>query len=96
MSVQEQVIEEGLVPCRDPECDGIAEVEVDGDHRYYECMECGFAFGYQRISVSTDETCAIGVPEDLRRSASAPMEQAQMDRFRLAVQRGEHHGHDHQ
>jgi hypothetical protein len=94
MTVQQQVIEEGLAPCRDPECAGVAEVEVDGDHRYFECMECGFCFGYERISVSTDETCAIGVPEDLRRSASAPMEQAQMDRFRLAVtQRGQH---DHQ
>lgn len=65
------------LPCRDAECSGSAELERDGDHIYYECGECGFTFGFERIAVDAeDPTCAIGVPEDVRREFSAGMEQA--------------------
>lgn len=73
--VQELRIEDGVVPCRDEECHGQAEVERDGEHAYYECRDCGFTFGYIRLAENQD-TCAIGVPEDLRRRMSQGMEQA--------------------
>lgn len=56
-------------PCRDPECSGIAEPEVDGGYRFYECPECGFLFGYSRVE-QPDDVCGIGVPEEVRRAAS--------------------------
>jgi hypothetical protein len=64
-------------PCRDEECDGTAEVEVDGDHRFRVCQKCGFEFGYEKIE-TTGEThaCGIGVPESIRRAASAGLEGA--------------------
>jgi hypothetical protein len=63
------------IECRDPECDGTAELEMDGLTRYYSCATCGFEFGYERVRQEVD-TCAVGVPEGLRRAASGPMEQA--------------------
>ena len=74
-------------PCRNPDCTdehghhGIAEPEQDGDVRYHECTTCGYAFGYERIEtlsvqVKSEGSCAVGVPEDLRRRASAAMERA--------------------
>ncbi len=65
--------------CADPACNGRAEPEQDGDHTYFECPECGYAFGFTRLStvaVQQDGACAVGVPEDLRRAASQPMTNA--------------------
>lgn len=73
------------VACRDPECadaagnPSAAEPEQDGEHRYYACTTCGFAFGFERaqaVAVNSAGTCAVGIPEDLRRRASAAMEGA--------------------
>lgn len=75
-------------PCRDSECLGVAEPEIDGEHRYFECPECGFCFGYERIQVSTTDNCAIGVPEDVRRRASAPMEEAMQRTQPVPIQLG--------
>ena len=70
-------ITEDLVPCRDPDCQGQAEEEVDGNVRYRVCLTCGFEFAYERVEVAGDqEVCQIGIPEDLRRAASGPMEEA--------------------
>lgn len=74
-----------LVYCVDPECldpatgvRSIAEPEQDGDHLFYECVTCGFAFGWEKKpqTVATEGSCAIGVPEDIRRAASAGMDAA--------------------
>lgn len=56
----------------------LVEPEVDGDHRYWECEECGYAWGYERIEegVRIEGNCSIGVPESVRKAASAPMEAA--------------------
>lgn len=65
--------------CPDPDCGGTAEPEQDGDHRYHECTACGYGFGYQKletVSVSTAGACSVGIPEGIRRAASAPMESA--------------------
>ncbi len=72
------------VPCADPECldahgnRGAAEPETDGEHRYHECTTCGYAFGWRRTTpalsgggVKSEGTCAVGVPEGLRRAMSA-------------------------
>jgi hypothetical protein len=67
------------VMCRDEECGGIAEVEVDGEHRYYVCEDCGFEFGYERVqmpTIGTGDNCAIQVPESIRRAASQGMDSA--------------------
>lgn len=70
-------LDEDLVPCRDPECTGQAEEEVDGDVRYRVCQACGFEFAYERIEVGGEQgVCQIGVPEELRRAVSGPMEEA--------------------
>lgn len=67
------------VPCADPGCRGRAEPEQDGDHTYFECEECGYAFGFTRsetVLAYRDDNCAVGVPEDIRRAASQPMTNA--------------------
>lgn len=69
------------VPCRDSECEGIAEPEQDGDHLYYHCPVCEYDFGYERVpqpALTSDAggTCAIGVPESIRAAASRGMERA--------------------
>lgn len=75
------------VPCFDPECldehgnRSTAEPEQDGEHRYHACTTCGYTFGYHRVPATTitaksGDTCAVGIPEDLRRSASAAMQHA--------------------
>jgi hypothetical protein len=75
--VSDLELEDDLIPCRDPECAGQAEEEVDGDVRYRVCQACGFEFAYERIEVGGEQgVCQIGVPEDLRRAASGPMEEA--------------------
>lgn len=67
-------------PCFDPECGGLAEPEIDGTVRYLECQECGSTFGFVKVQNPVKvESCALGVPEDVRRAASAPMEGAMMD-----------------
>lgn len=67
----EGYVERGLVKCGDEDCPGPAEIEQDGEYRYYECVECGMAFGYHKVAVpGADDNCAIGVPEDVRRAAS--------------------------
>ena len=58
------------VACRDPSCGGRAEPERDGEHQYFECIECGMTFGYERVSTDTEtNTCAIGVPNEIRQRA---------------------------
>lgn len=65
-----------------PICGEMAEPEIDGDHRYWECLsdECeagpGYAWGYERVEEGTrvEGSCSIGVPESVRKAASAPME----------------------
>lgn len=52
------------------------EPELDGDLRYYECPECGYEWGWSRIEKQQENTCSMGVPEDIRRAASAGMEKA--------------------
>lgn len=63
-------------PCYDEECEGTAELEVDGDHKFYVCDTCGFEFGHTKTDVvaTGDDACAIGVPENLRRAASRAAE----------------------
>lgn len=55
-------------PCRDPECDGTAEPEQDGDFSYYACSRCGYEFGYQQVRRDAG-SCQLGVPETVRRRA---------------------------
>jgi hypothetical protein len=77
------IIEADAQPCFDPECSGLAEPEIDGTHRYLECQECGSTFGYVKIqNPVVVDSCAMGVPEDIRRAASAPMEGAMLDQVR--------------
>jgi len=66
------------IPCRDEECVGTAEVEVDGDHQYHVCGLCGFEFNHKRVDPNkrAEDACAIGVSEPLRRAASAAPEGA--------------------
>ena len=72
------------LPCFDPECaavGGVGEPEQDGEHRYFACTVCGNEFGWERVISETlaldpDGACSIGVPEDVRRVVSAPMEAA--------------------
>lgn len=72
---------EGELPCYDPDCVGVAVVERDGDHQWHECQDCGYQFGWEQVGLPSGEdgACSIGVPEALRRQASAPMEQALRD-----------------
>ncbi len=63
----------------------LAEPEGDGEHRWHECPVCGYAFGWHRATptlaaaavggsgAKSDGVCAVGVPEGLRRAASAAM-----------------------
>lgn len=65
-------------PC--PLCGTVTEPELDGQHIYYECQsdDCetvGYTWGYQMVQVpDAANDCAIGVPESVRRAASAPVE----------------------
>lgn len=74
-------VQEEERPC--PVCGEPAEPEIDGDHRYWECAndDCeapGYAFGYEKVEEGTriEGNCSVGVPESVRRAASAPMEGA--------------------
>lgn len=73
------MISRDSVRCTDPECSGRAEPEQDGDYTYHECLECGYAFGFQRIETlvaNPADHCSVGIPEDVRRAASRPMTKA--------------------
>jgi hypothetical protein len=66
-------------PCANPECDNQeVEPEQDGEHLYFECEECGYGFGWEKIEegVRLEGNCSIGVPESVRRASSAGMEGA--------------------
>jgi hypothetical protein len=54
----------------------MVEPELDGDLRYYECHVCGHEWGWERLEAQQENTCSMGVPEDVRRAASAGMEKA--------------------
>lgn len=73
------MIKADSVPCADSQCRGRAEPEQDGDHTYFECLECGYAFGFTRsetVAVQPDGACSVGISEDVRRAASQPMTNA--------------------
>ena len=62
-------------PC--PVCGKLVEPEMDGDLRYYECLDddCeagGYLFGYERIQTDDSADCQIGVPESVRRAGPPP------------------------
>lgn len=70
-----EVAVEGSQPCIDDRCPGYedpsyVEPEIDGGHRYWECWECGATFGYERVAPPDDSSCAIGVPEQVRKAYS--------------------------
>lgn len=59
--------------CRDPECSGTAEPEQDGDVEWLECVVCGYGFDHVRLTADrapSDDVCAAGIPEAVRRRAS--------------------------
>ncbi len=60
--------------CIDPDCDGIAEPEADGDVRWHECLDCGHGFNFRRVeqplTAQPAGHCAVGIPEAVRRRAS--------------------------
>lgn len=62
-------------PCADPECEGSAEVEQDGEHRYWQCVLCGFEFGWERVpapgAVGGGESCSMGIPVATRAAVSS-------------------------
>lgn len=73
------------VACHNPDCvdehgnRSVAEPEQDGDHSYHTCTVCGDDFGWHRTdltAVSPDGSCVAGIPEHVRRAASAGMENA--------------------
>lgn len=65
--VQEITAEEK--PCRDPDCPGIAEPEIDGEHRFWWCTICGFEFDYEIVSdLQTGDSCQAGISEGVRRA----------------------------
>lgn len=65
-----------------PLCGAETEPERDGDFHYFECQneDCeveAFTWGFIKVQGPQIEgTCSLGVPEDVRRAASAPMENA--------------------
>lgn len=64
--------------CANPECENpMVEPDTDGEVSYFECEMCGFAFGYQKLpGMRIEGSCALGVPEQVRKAASAPYEKA--------------------
>lgn len=73
-NVTEVAVEE-VVLCIDIDCPGsedptLIEPEIDGTHRYFECSECGSCYGYERVAPPSAESCAVGVPEAVRRAYS--------------------------
>jgi hypothetical protein len=59
-----------LAYCPDSECGAVAEAEQDGDLTYFTCSVCGYEFGYQRVNLSIEPSCQLGIPEDVRRKGS--------------------------
>ena len=71
------VTEEDDQHCIYDDCPGVPESEMDGGYFYFSCPECGSEWGYRQLpSKVDDESCGIGVPVDVRRAASTPMEAA--------------------
>lgn len=67
-------------PCRDPECSGTAEVDMDGSHKYWSCTICGYEFGWE-LEKPTEvagegESCSVGVPMGMRQLVSTVAENA--------------------
>lgn len=59
----------GLGDC--PVCGpGTAEPEQDGDLRYWACVQCGHESGWHKVAPNSDQDCAVGISEDIRRRAS--------------------------
>lgn len=64
--------------CPDPDCvdehgnPSTAEPETDGDTGYHACVTCGYLFGWQHTQPYPDNSCAVGIPEHVRRAASPP------------------------
>lgn len=75
---------EAECPCIDPECaamGGMMEPDSDGDHQMMECRDCGYVGYYTKMPTSVlaedaDGNCSIGVPSEIRRAASSPLERA--------------------
>lgn len=63
-------------PC--PECGELTEPEQDGDHRYFDCQDCGVEFGYSRMETTVldadGHSCSAGVPDEIRKAFSRPPE----------------------
>lgn len=53
-----------------PSCGAAVEPEQDGDTVFWPCA-CGYHFGHQRLQAQ-DDSCQIGIPEEVRRSYSNP------------------------
>lgn len=68
-----------VVACGDPDCDGLAEPEQDGDVTYHACRDCGYEFNYQRLAPN-QSTCAAGLPEALRRASQPELPLMQIGR----------------
>lgn len=63
--------------CPDSDCAAVAEPEEEltegGLLRWWICGTCGTEFGYVVIKDDAQAgTCALGIPEGVRRVASAP------------------------
>lgn len=62
-----------VLSCGDPDCEGLAEPEQDGDMTYHACRVCGYEFNYQRIEQV--DTCAAGIPVDALQQFVRPVPQ---------------------
>lgn len=62
----------GTRPCFDPECDGVAEPDQDGDHVYHACPVCGATFGYRRLEQPA-QLCAAGINPATAPAATTPL-----------------------
>ncbi len=65
--------------CPDPDCvdeqgnPSPAEPETDGDTGYHACTRCGYLFGWHTTRAPyPGDSCAVGIPEAVRRAASPP------------------------
>jgi hypothetical protein len=74
-----QVTGEEFVPCIDEDCPGKGEVELENDLVFLECGECGSTWNFTKAPKDGGEFCQLGIPDEVRRVSSAPMEQAIAD-----------------
>lgn len=57
-----------------PSCGGQAELEEEDGVRKWCCIACFFEFGF--TEVQQEDSCSLGVPEEVRRGHSAiPVDQ---------------------